>query len=64
MTGKEMIEFINIKLKKDSENGHLSKVGEKYVEDRMKATGVEGYSQYWKDISLEDALKTQKKYKR
>lgn len=59
MTGKEMIEFINIKLKKASEIGHLTKVGEKYVEDKMKSTGVEGYSQYWKDISLKDALKTQ-----
>lgn len=55
MTSTEMINYINKKLKQISPTGCLSITGEKFIEERMKKSESEGgFSEYWKNISLED----------
>jgi hypothetical protein len=58
MTAPEMIEYINTSLKQASPTGVLSNMGEKFIEERMKKSEADGgFSDHWKNISLEDALK-------
>lgn len=58
MTSKEMIEYINNSLKRASETGSLTVIGEKFIQERMtKSEDQGGFSNYWKEVSLEDALK-------
>ena len=58
MNTKEMIEYINNSLQTASSTGHLSELGEKFIDERMrKSEDQGGFSNYWKETSLEDALK-------
>lgn len=57
MTTDEMIIYINTSLKRASDSGELSDIGKKFISERMKKSEAEGgFSEYWKTISLEDAL--------
>jgi len=59
MVLEEMIEYINKSLSRD--RLRLSKIGEDAIKDRWKKKEDQGgYSNYWKEVSLEDALKRRK----
>lgn len=58
MNTQEMIIYINTSLKRISEKGTLSDIGEKYIDERMKKSEDQGgFSEYWKTISFEEAMK-------
>lgn len=53
-----MITYINTSLKRASDKGCLSSIGEKSISERMKKSKKDGgYTEYWKTVSLEEALK-------
>ena len=60
MTHSDMIRYINILLQ--CSNMKLSELGERSVKERFsKSEEQGGYSKYWKETSLEDALANKNK---